>query len=164
MRSLTDHEKIEKIRAAITKYADQAKTYVGPGIIEAAFRSATKNATDILDTWSDLQDIPEIQQEGFRSFMQCWLELGLLAGFVSGAMSFEPIVTDGKTVEELFGKVAQDYAASVSTRNFTRMQKQNFLITGVDRNTQEFLRLAYESSLYTGFLCGVEFSSNVLSA
>jgi len=160
----SDIEKLHKLIKSVQKWLEfQSKAEDIPEkALEIGFVRATKNAIKI---------VKELGLEGdeTRAFIQSWVEIGIFAGFIAGWRNSKQILTNGglPTLAAVLDDsyvinqadfYAKKFASETAEGLFSKLLDPPVspLLDGLEEKQIELLKISHESSLYAGFLDGVE--------
>ena len=163
-----DKERLHKFIKAMQKWMEfqsADENSITEEIAGRAFTRAKENSYEIIEKF----DIPD---EGTAGFMQSWVELGLFAGYLTGwkdsdkVIEENPFPTGGKFllqsgdffITKRIDAAAKKYALEATDETFTKLFSEPVspLVQGLSDKFTRLLKVCHESSLYAGFLSGVE--------
>lgn len=163
-----DSERLSKFMKSVQKWMEykcNTDNDLTEDVVEQAFRKAQGNSYEIIEKF-------DIQDEGTAGFLQSWVELGIFAGYLTGwkdsnkVIEENPFPTGGQFllrpedffITERINEAAKKYALEVTDETFERLFSEPVspLVQGLDQKFVRLLKACHESSLYAGFLSGVE--------
>lgn len=159
----SDTERLNKLMKAVQKWTEFHSAHdadIPAEIVQKAFEQGKDNAYAIIQEF-------DITNEETAGYLQSWVELGLFAGFLVGWKAFPSLekltfaMADFHLTKGIEDR-ARTFALELTDNIFTKLFEKpvSLLVDGVDEKLIRLLKVCYESSLYAGFLSGVEAAFN----
>jgi hypothetical protein len=150
----SNEEKLKRLIKSMTKmvefkYASGQSSNLTEEVAEEGFAKAQQTSQLIIE---DL----EIQHEETKKFILAWIQVGLFSGFLAGYDNYNIAILNaaGHTA------VARKFAADGTENIFGKLLAPPVspLLEGLSDSNLQLLQASYESSLYAGFLEGLDYA------
>lgn len=163
----SERERLEKLLKSVHKWIEfhTEEVNIDPEVVTRAFDKSKDHAYEIISTL-------DIADESTAGFFQSWVELGLIAGYLTGWKDADKVLGDDQAstggafdlpssefhITQHINEMAKKYALQVTKETFDRLLADPVspLVKGLKTDVVTLLRVCHESSLFAGFLSGVE--------
>jgi hypothetical protein len=161
----TEDERLHKFLKVAQKWMEFQTdgNAISEDVANRAFKKAQGYSFEIISTFG-------IKDDGTSGFLQSWVELGLFAGYLVGWKDADKVLGNLPTNGSLLApskdfyltreidSAAKMYALEATDEIFKKLFSEPIspLVKGLDEKFVRLLKVCHESSLYAGFLSGVE--------
>jgi hypothetical protein len=168
MQIWDDKERFNKLLRSVQKWLEFQSSddlAIDEEVVKQAYKKTQEHSYEIIEKF-------DIKDDGTAGFLQSWVELCMFAGYLVGwkdsgkliednpaPAGGQPILRSGDFyITTYIDEQAKKYALEASSEIFNRMFSEPLspLVLGLEDRFVRLIKVIHESSLYAGFLSGVE--------
>jgi hypothetical protein len=162
-----DKERFNKLIKSVQKWLEFQSSNdltIDQEVVEQAYTKTKAHSYEIIEKF-------DISDNGTAGFLQSWVELCMFAGYLVGWKDSDKLIEDNPIpaggwtwksgdfyITAHIDEQAKNYALKATDAMFSRLLTEPIspLVLGLDEAFVRLLKVVHESSLYAGFLSGVE--------